>query len=99
MSDTVQSEAHVATPLAQRFMTQLCKHFEHRLSVRYSAEAGSIEFPTGTCRLEAAPDHLILRAEASDANQLGQLETVVSRHLARFAFRDPPEIAWSRPIA
>jgi uncharacterized protein len=99
MSDTVQSEARVATPMAQRFMTQLCKHFEHRLSVQYSAEAGSIEFPTGTCRLEAAPDHLILRAEASDANQLGLLETVVSRHLARFAFREPPEIAWSRPIA
>lgn len=99
MSATVQSKARIATPMAQRFMTQLCKHFEHRLTVSYSAAAGSIEFPVGTCRLEAAPDLLILHAEASDANQLGQLETVVTRHLVRFAFRDPPEIAWSRPIA
>jgi len=98
MSATV-SEARIATPMAQRFMMQLCKHFEHRLAVSYSAAAGSIEFPVGTCRLEAAPDLLVLRAEASDATLLGQLETVVARHLARFAFRDPPEIAWRRPIA
>ena len=99
MADTIQSEARVATTMAQRYMTQLCKHFEHRLTVSYSAEAGSIAFPSGICRLEAAPGLLVLRAEAQDEEQLGQLEQVVARHLERFAFRDPPAIAWSRPSA
>jgi hypothetical protein len=33
---------------------------------------------------------------AKDGEALGQLETVVARHLERFAFRDKPEIAWTR---
>jgi uncharacterized protein len=92
----LQSEARLATPLAQRYMTQLCKHFEHRLQVSYSAAEGEIAFPSGTCRLDAAPDLLVLRAEAEDAAQLARLESTVARHLERFAFRDKPEIAWAR---
>ena len=81
--------------MAQRYMTQLCKHFEHRLPARYSASEGSIEFPAGTCRMEVRPELLTLRAEAKDAASLGQLENVVARHLERFAFRDKPKIAWT----
>ena len=33
MAGPARSEAQVATPKAQRYMAQLCKHFEHRLSV------------------------------------------------------------------
>jgi len=95
-----KSEARVATPMAQRYMTQLCKHFEHRLPARYDAAEGSIEFPSGMCRMEVPqPDLLILRAEAANAELLGQLESVLARHLERFAFRDKPEIAWARPQA
>jgi len=99
MDATLTSAARVATPMAQRYMTQLCKHFEHRLPARYGATEGSIEFPTGTCRMEVQPDLLILHAEAKDAEALAQLESVVARHLERFAFRDKPEIAWTRSAA
>ncbi|HXQ49714.1 MAG TPA: DUF2218 domain-containing protein [Stellaceae bacterium] len=92
----LHSEARVATDLAQRYLTQLCKHFEHRLAVSYFEAHGSIAFPAGTCRLEAEPGCLILRAEAADAETLGQVELTVARHLERFAFRAPPLIAWSR---
>lgn len=96
MDQMLISEARVATSMAQRYMTQLCKHFEHRLPARCSAAKGSIEFASGVCRMAVEPDLLILRAEAKDEELLGQLETVVARHLERFAFRDKPEIAWSR---
>jgi uncharacterized protein len=99
MGKPLVSQARVATPLAQRYMTQLCKHFEHRLPARYSASEGSIEFPAGICRMEVAPDLLLLRAEAKDAASMAQLESVVARHLGRFAFRDKPEIAWTRANA
>ena len=99
MHATLTSAARVATPMAQRYMTQLCKHFEHRLPAEYGASEGRIEFPTGSCRMEAQPDLLILHAETKDADALGQLESVVARHLERFAFRDKPEIAWTRSAA
>ena len=99
MEAKLASAAHVATPLAQRYMTQLCKHFEHRLPARYGAGEGRIEFPSGLCRMEVQGDLLILHAEAANAESLAQLENVVARHLERFAFRDKPEIAWTRSAA
>jgi hypothetical protein len=90
-----RSEARVATAMAQRYMTQLCKHFEHRLPAQYDAGEGRIEFPSGLCRMAVPqPDLLVVQAEAATADLLGQLESVVARHLQRFAFRDKPEIAW-----
>ncbi len=99
MSDRLISEARVETALAQRYLTQLCKHFEHRFAVSQGGGAGNIAFPFGTCRLEAAPDLLILRAEVRDPALLEQLESVVARHLERFAFRDTPAIVWNRADA
>jgi uncharacterized protein len=96
MAGPSRSEAEVATPLAQRYLTQLCKHFEHRLSVYRWEGNGTIAFPSGLCRLEARPERLVLRAEAPDSDQLAQLEGVVTRHLARFAFRDPLTVEWRR---
>lgn len=95
----VSSEARVQTTMSARYMTQLCKHFEHKLPVSYDQEHGRIEFDSGVCSMTAAGDVLTLRADAADEEQLGRLENVVVRHLERFAFRDKPEIRWSRASA
>jgi uncharacterized protein len=91
----VHSEARVTTTVPRRYMTQLCKHFEHKLPVAYDDTTGRIEFSAGTCSLEATEDTLIMRAEAADPDSLHRVEDVVARHLDRFAFRDKPEISWS----
>ena len=91
---TLASEARVATSVPRRTMTQLCKHFEHKLPVTYDETKGRIAFSAGLCLLEAGADALILRAEAADAESLRRVEDVVARHLDRFAFREKPEIAW-----
>ena len=96
---TLSSEARVATPRSARYLGQLCKHFAHRIPVSYSATEGRVEFPTGICEMEALGDVLILRATATDEPSLGQVEEVVARHLERFAFRDQPEISWTRGAA
>ena len=88
------SQAQVATPLASRYLQQLCKHFAHKLPVTFDPEQGRIEFSIGLCRLEASPELLTMEAEASDAETLAQLEGVVARHLERFAFREAPSVAW-----
>ena len=89
------SQAQVATPLASRYLQQLCKHFAHKLPVAFDPEQGRIEFAHGTCELAAGEDRLTMRAVAPDAAALVQLEQVVARHLERFAFREQPAIAWT----
>ena len=96
MDAAVSSEALVATPLAARYVTQLCKHFGHRLAVTLDGTKGSIAFPSGVCRLAAEPGLLVLGARSPHESSLSALEAVVARHLERFAFRDKPSIVWRR---
>ncbi len=91
---THRSEARVVTTMPRRYFTQLCKHFEHRLTVRHGEGSGQIVFDAGICDLEAGRDELVLRTAAPDAAGRSRVEDVVARHLQRFAFREGPEIAW-----
>jgi uncharacterized protein len=88
------SHASVVTSRASNLLQQLYKHFAHRLPVSFTPAAGRIAFSIGTCRLAAAADMLTLHIEAEDATRLVELQGVVGTHLLRFAFRDPPAIAW-----
>lgn len=89
------SIAEVRTELPRRYMSQLCKHFEHKLPVTLGEERGQIAFSFGTCLLRIAEGTLVLEAHADDADNLAKTEDVVARHLLRFAFRAPPEIVWN----
>ena len=91
------SQAQIATPLASRYLQQLCKHFAHKLPVTFDPQQGRIEFQAGTCELVAAAGALTLRAEAADPEALARLEQVVASHLERFAFREQPQLAWAPP--
>lgn len=94
----LQSEARVATEMARRYLAQLAKHFQHKLPVELAEANARIEFPMGVCLLDAetVPETLVMRAEAADEEALAKLEGVIARHLERFAFRDPPQVAWTR---
>lgn len=91
------SQARVETTMSRRYLSQLCKHFQHKLPVTLTETDGRIEFPPGICTLNADADTLLLRVEASDEAGLARLEEVVARHLERFAFREKPEVSWRRP--
>lgn len=86
--------ARVATPLPRRYMTQLCKHFEHRLPVTLTDIEARIDFDSGVCTLEATNDAIVIRVEAKDVAGLERVEDVVARHLVRFAFREPVVVEW-----
>ncbi len=92
--EATHSEARVTTPLAQRYLVQLCKHFEHKRPVTYDTTTGEISFTIGTCRLQADGETLTLSLDAADGAQMPQLQDVVARHLQRFAFRAPLQIDW-----
>ena len=88
------AEAKVATDAPWRTMSQLCKHFQHKLPVTLEADRGTIAFDAGLCTLTTETDCLVMQVEAADPAGLDRLQDVVARHLLRFAFRAPPEIVW-----
>jgi uncharacterized protein len=96
-TSTVRSTAVIATPQAGRYLTQLCKHFQHKCAVTQDDASGHIAFSAGDCRLRAGAGNLTLSLEAADGAQLAQVQDVVARHLLRFAFREAMQIAW-RPV-
>jgi uncharacterized protein len=88
--------ARIATDHAKRYLTQLCKHFEHKLPVTHGDGAGEITFTLGVCTLRADTGVLTLSVSAPDASALPQLQDVVARHLVRFAFREEMTVDWHR---
>ena len=92
--------ATVPTALASRYLQQLCKHWQHNLTVEFDANHGTVVFPhdargadhpdDALVTFDAAADALTVRIDASSAEQLEGLEGTVARHLDRFAFREAP---------
>jgi hypothetical protein len=91
----MHSEAAISSPLAGRYLVQLCKHFQHRVPVSLQEDSGAIVFEGGTCALRASQGVLKMALDAEDAEALVRLKDVVARHLARFAFREELLIEWT----
>ena len=89
------SHADITTQHASRYLQQLCKHFGHKVPVEFTAQVGKIDLPFGTCQLTATASALRLQASAAD-DVIDRTEKVIGDHLARFAFRENPTIAWQR---
>ena len=82
----MRSTAIVPTDHAARYMGQLVKHFAHKAPTVLEADHGRVEFPIGVCEVTAG-DALTLTCIAQ-ASDMAPLQDVVTRHLARFAFRE-----------
>jgi hypothetical protein len=97
---SVSSKAEVPTASGSKYLQQLCKHWQHNLSVEFDASRGTIVFPRdargaewagdGTVTLTAHDDNLECRIDASEPGQLEALKGALVRHLDRFAFREAP---------
>ncbi len=95
---TVTATGFAPTDKASRYLQQLCKHWEHNLKVDYTADHGTIVFPKdargtnwpgdGLVTLDAKPEGLAIRIDASASEQVEGLKGAVERHIDRFAFRE-----------
>jgi hypothetical protein len=95
LAQAAHSLATVHTPHAARYLSQLCKHFEHKTAVSLDGDTGVIAFiGMGICDLAAGSEGLALSLTSPDPVQLGKLQDVVGRHLLRFAFREDMAITW-----
>ena len=89
------ARAVIETGAASRYLQQLCKHFAHKIPVRFDETEGQIDFEIGQCRLAAEAGRLVLSVQATAPETLAPLQDVVARHLIRFAFReDALEVVW-----
>ena len=97
---TTSATARVPTAHASKYLQQLCKHWQHNLSVEFTADHGTVAFPRnargadwpadGLVTFDARTGALDVRIDASVEGQLEGLKGAVARHLDRFAFREAP---------
>ena len=97
---TVSATASVPTASASKYLQQLCKHWQHNLTVEFTPDHGTVVFPKDARGADwpghalvtfgAGADALTVRIDASAEGQLAALKGAVARHLDRFAFREAP---------
>lgn len=85
------SVARVPTSSASRYLQQLAKHWSHKMTVEFTAEEGTIDFPSGArLQMRAASDTLDVELTVPADGDVARMREVVSSHLDRFAFREAP---------
>ena len=83
--------AHVPTEHGSRYLQQLCKHWGHKLTVEFNADAGSVKFPNGAIlTMVAQPTMLDVELNLPEGEDADHMKMVVASHLDRFAFREAP---------
>ncbi|WP_421780022.1 DUF2218 domain-containing protein [Kiloniella litopenaei] len=87
-------KASVQTDHASKYLQQLCKHFAHKVSVQYTPEKGDVDFGFGDCLMMADEKGLSFVCHADDRPRLEKIESIISIHLEKFAWRENLEMKW-----
>jgi hypothetical protein len=86
--------SRIATATPSRYITRLCKHWGHKFEVTFDEQKGVIQFPAGTCQLEAQEGVLLAQIEFP-AEDLERMEGVVADHLQRMGSGEALAIDWA----
>lgn len=89
------SHLNLKTENASKYLQQLCKHFGHKVPVSFTKTKGEVSLPFGNCELMATENTLSVKV-SGDTHNVSNLERFIGDHLARFAFREKPELHWQR---
>lgn len=91
---TLTASTYVATETPARYISRLCKHFAHKVSVSFDEQQGRIEFERGIGLLQADAGGLTLSVQAEDAESIEQLKDVLERHFIRVAWQQELTLHW-----
>ncbi len=70
-----------------------------QVQVEWSDTHGIVDFGWGRCTMQATPDTLTLRAEATNEDDLHRVQDLLAGHLDRFSRRDQLKLTWQRADA
>lgn len=88
------------TDRASRYLQAMCKHFAHKVSVRYDDKEGSADLPYGLLKMQAAENALHFEVCAANEQLLDRMKYAVEAHIVRFAFREKLEhLQWTQDAA
>ena len=90
----ISSSTTIKTQKASGYLQQLCKHFSHKIEVKFDGQDGWIEFAFGRAELRADENVLTMVANSQNPENLDKLKKVLASHLERFAFRESLKIKW-----
>ena len=76
------------TAKASQYLQQLCKHFAHKVEVKFDATRGEVAFACGKAELQAEDGVLHFLVRAEDLDGLEQTKSALESHIIRFAFRE-----------
>lgn len=60
----------------------------------WSGTHGTVDFGSGRCTLNAGPDSLTLRVEATDEDSLHDIQDLIAGRLRRIGGHDVPPVTW-----
>lgn len=86
--------ARAETAHASRYLQQLAKHWSHKFSVEFTAEAATIDLPMGRCALAADAQALDVTLTAGAGADMDRFKSVVVEHLQRFGHRETLAFDW-----
>ncbi|ADZ70588.1 2,4-dihydroxyhept-2-ene-1, 7-dioic acid aldolase, hypothetical [Polymorphum gilvum SL003B-26A1] len=86
------------TASASKYLQQLCKHFAHKVPANWTPETGTVDFPFGSCRMEARDGMLTILCETPSRENLPRLKGVIDDHLERFAWREQLKLTWQESL-
>lgn len=88
MQELSRVTGHFGTVNARKYMTQLCKHFGHKVPASVEEDHGEVTFAIGQARMAADEMGLTVTLSGADAEALTQMRHIIDDHLKRFAFRE-----------
>jgi len=96
----LKSECVFQTEKASRYLQQLCKHWSHKLPVVFDPEKGTVDFGEAQSILLATDEGLqiMLSTKTDNKKTLEKYQTVLEKHLERFAFREECVFVWTEAV-
>lgn len=92
----ISSSAKLVTPNASRYLQTLCKHLGNKVPATFDTHNGRVELSSGVAELTADDAALHVSVTGEDEAGLENAQSVIERHLLRFAFREEPEaMTWN----
>ncbi len=82
------------TEQAKMYLQRQCKHFSHKVEVKYNETDALITFEEGICIMKANHQALYLRCEANSPSDLKEITDTMDRHMEGFARGETFDMQW-----